>query len=40
MINIFDVVEQMLVQLVNLMPSIIGIYLLFDFIGGLLFNKR
>ncbi len=40
MINIFDVVVQMLVQLVNLIPGILGLYLLFDLIGVLLFSKR
>ena len=36
----FDVVETFLVQLVGLMPAILGIYLLFDLTGGLLFSKR
>lgn len=36
----FDVVETFLVQLVGLIPSIFGIYLLFDLTGGLLFGKR
>lgn len=40
MISIFEVTEQMLVQLVNLMPAIFGIYLLFDLLGSLLFGKK
>lgn len=36
----FECAEQLLVQLVNLMPAILGIYILFDLIGGLLFGKR
>lgn len=36
----FEVMEQMLVQLIECIPVIFGVYLLFDFIGGLLFNKR
>lgn len=36
----FDVVEIFLVQLVGLMPAILGIFLLFDLTGGLLFSKR
>ena len=36
----FDVSIQMLVQLVNLMPAIFGLYVLFDLIGSLLFGHR
>lgn len=36
----FDVVETFLVKLVDMMPAILGIYLLFDFTGALLFSKR
>ena len=36
----FDVASQFMVQLVELMPGIFGIYLLFDLTGGLLFSKR
>lgn len=36
----FEICEQFLVQLVNCMPVLIGVYLLFDFIGSLLFGKR
>lgn len=36
----FECAEQMLVQLVQLMPAILGIYILFDLVGSLLFGKR
>ena len=36
----FEIAEQFLVQLIDLMPAIFGIYLLFDLIGSLLFGKR
>ena len=36
----FECAEQMLVQLVDLIPSILGIYILFDLIGSWFFGKR
>lgn len=36
----FECAEQMLVQLIGIMPQIIGIYLLLDLTGSLLFGKR
>lgn len=36
----FECAEQMLVQLIGIMPHVIGIYLLFDLTGSLLFGKR
>lgn len=36
----FEIAEQFLVQLIDLMPAVFGIYLLFDLIGSLLFGKR
>lgn len=36
----FECAETMLTQLVELIPAILGIYILFDLIGGLLFGKR
>ena len=36
----FEIAEQFLVQLIDLMPAIFGIYVLFDLIGSLLFGKR
>lgn len=35
----FEVVEQMLVQLVDLIPYILGIYILFDLLGSMIFQK-
>lgn len=31
---------QMLESLIDIMPAVIGIYIMFDFIGTLLFGKR
>lgn len=36
----FELIEQMLVQLVQALPYFFGLYLLFDFTGSILFNKR
>lgn len=36
----FDLMESMLTQLVGLLPAILGLYLIFDFIGSLLFGKK
>lgn len=36
----FEVIKTYLEQLIQLMPSIIGIYVLFDFLGGMLPNNR
>ena len=36
----FECSEQMLVQLVNLIPPILGIYIIFDLLGSMLFGKR
>lgn len=34
-----DIALQFMVQLVALIPAVIGIYILFDLIGSLLFGK-
>lgn len=36
----FEICEQFLVQLINCMPVLFGVYMLFDFVGSLLFGKR
>lgn len=36
----FEISMKLLEQLVNLIPALFGIYILFDLIGGLLFGKR
>lgn len=36
----FECAEQMLIQLIEAMPYLIAIYILFDFTGSLLFGKR
>lgn len=36
----FEIAEQFFVQLIDLMPAVFGIYVLFDLIGSLLFGKR
>lgn len=36
----FDVVITLLSNFVDMLPYLIGLYLIFDFIGSLLFGKR
>lgn len=36
----FEIAEQYLVQLIDLIPSIFGVYILFDLVGSLLFGKK
>ena len=36
----FEIAIQFMVQLVDLIPGVIGIYLIFDLMGSLLFGKR
>ena len=36
----FDIATQFMVQLVGLIPGVMGIYLIFDLMGSLLFGKR
>ena len=36
----FEIAETMMVQLVDFIVPVFGIYILFDLIGGLLFGKR
>lgn len=36
----FEVATTFMTQLIDLIPGLIGIYILFDFIGTLLFGKR
>lgn len=36
----FELVESMLTQLVLLMPSILGVYILFDLLGSMFFGRR
>lgn len=38
-VNMFDVSLHFIVQLVDLIPGVIGIYVLFDLLGSLLFGK-
>lgn len=35
----FEIAIQFMVQLVELIPAVFGIYILFDLIGSLLFGK-
>ena len=35
----FDICIQLMIQLVGLIPAYIGLWLCFDFIGGLLFGR-
>lgn len=36
----FDLVVQMFVQLIGLIPTVFGVYILFDLIGTLLFGTK
>lgn len=36
----FEIAETMMLQLVDFIVPVFGIYVLFDLIGGLLFGKR
>lgn len=36
----FEIAETMMLQLVDLIIPVFGIYILFDLIGSLLFNRR
>lgn len=36
----FEVCETMLVQLIECMPVLFGVYLIFNFLGNLLFKER
>lgn len=36
----FEVATTYMIQLVELLPGVIAIWLLFDLIGGLIFGKR
>lgn len=36
----FDVAVDFIVQMVNLIPVVFALYIIFDFMGSLLFGKR
>lgn len=36
----FDIATSFMIRLVELMPGVFGVYILFDLIGSLLFGKR
>ena len=36
----FDIALQFMSQLIDLMPALIALYILFDFVGSLLFGHR
>lgn len=36
----FECMENMLIQFLQYIPVLIGVYVVFDFIGSLLFGKR
>ena len=38
-IKMFDIAIQFMVQMVGLIPGVFAIYILFDLMGSLLFNK-
>lgn len=36
----FEITLQFMSQLIELIPGIIGLYVIFDFVGSLLFGRR
>lgn len=36
----FEIAKTFMVQLIDFMPGLIALYVLFDFLGSLLFGKR
>ena len=36
----FDIATQFMIQLIEFMPGVLAIYIIFDFMGSLLFGKR
>lgn len=36
----FDIFLEMFTQVISLFPVVLALYIIFDLIGGLLFNKR
>jgi len=36
----FEIISSLLVQFVSYLPGLVGLYIVFDLIGGLLFGKR
>lgn len=36
----FEVIETYMIHFIGLLPAIIGFYVLFDFLGGMLPNNR
>lgn len=36
----FEITLQFMSQLIELIPGIIGLYVIFDFVGSLLFSRR
>lgn len=36
----FEVCETMLIQLIDCIPVVFGVYLIFDFVGSLLFGRN
>lgn len=36
----FEIIEYLLMEFINIIPSLIALWLIFDFIGGLIFGKQ
>lgn len=36
----FEIATSFMIQMVNLIPGVFGIYILFDLLGSLLFSKK
>ena len=37
--NMFEICAQLLIQLIQCLPVLFGVYLIFEFVGALLFGK-
>lgn len=36
----FDIACQLMIQLIDILPAFIGLYLVFDFLGSMLFSNK
>lgn len=39
-IYMFDIIEYLLLEFIDIIPILIALWLIFDFIGGLIFGKH
>ncbi len=36
----FEIIETLMIQLINFIPGLIALYIIFDLVGALLFERR